>query len=185
MIVAYDSSENEYCGWTHDSGTSWKALATVTKDGISISEAATTQMSPGYAFWLVRSAPTPYFYLVGRYTGGGFANEISGGTTSAPVSTLVANPTMCDVAINDIDWQGKPLSTDTIVIPGEGVAPLSLTWRNGAWGYTERVYDPDKGKIVTTRKTDSVIPAGTGFWYTRRGEGFSITWPLVWPEVTE
>ena len=185
MIVAYDSSEKEYCGWTHESGTSWKALTTVTKDGISISEAETTQMSPGYAFWLVRSAPTPYFYLVGRYTGGGFAAEISGGTASAPVSTLVANPTMCDVAINDIDWQGMPIEGDTIVIPNEGAAPYSLLWRNGAWSYTLRERDPVTGKVKTKRVTDIVVPAGTGFWYTRRGEGFSITWPTSWPETTE
>ena len=185
MIVAYDSAEKQYCGWTHDSGTSWKALTTVTKDGISISEAATTQMSPGYAFWLVRSAPTPYFYLVGRYTGGGFAAEIAGGTTANPGATLVANPTMCDIKVNDIDWQGKPLANDKITIPREGVAPLDLTWRNGAWGYTDRRYDPEKDKLVNVRVTDITIPAGTGFWYIRRDEGFTIVWPLVWPEATE
>ena len=185
MIVAYDSAENEYCGWTRDSGTSWKSMATVTKDGITISEADTTQMSPGYAFWLVRSAPTPYFYLVGRYTGGGFAAEIAGGTTADPAATLIANPTMCDIKVNDIDWQGKPLANDKITIPREGVAPLDLTWRNGAWGYTDRRYDPEKDKLVNVRVTDVTIPAGTGFWYIRRDEGFTIVWPLVWPDATE
>jgi hypothetical protein len=185
MIVAYDSAENEFCGWRRDSGTSWKALTTVTKDGISISEAATTQMSPGYAFWLVRSAPTPNFYLVGRYTGCGYAAEIVGGSVADPGATLVANPTMGDVAINDIDWQGKPLANDTITVPREDLAPLTLTWRSGKWGYTDRRYDPENDKIVSTRVTDVTIPAGTGFWYTRRGESFTITWPLAWPEATE
>ncbi len=188
MIVAYDAAENEYCGWRRDSGTSWKALTTVTQDGISISEAETTQMTPGYAFWLIRANPgsasaTNHFYLVGRYTGGEYASEIAGGTTASPTATLIANPTLGDVAINDIDWQGKPGTTDTITVPREGLAPFTLTWRSGAWGYSHAVYDPAKGRIVPTRVTDVTIPAGTGFWYTRRGEGFIIAWPRVWPDA--
>ena len=185
MIVAYDNATGKYNGWSYDSGSAWKAFASVTLDGVEVKEAETTQFAPGDAFWLARSKPTGNFYLVGRYTGCGYAAEIVGGTTAEPGATLVANPTLGDVAINDIDWQGKPLANDTITVPREGLAPLTLTWRKGAWGYTDSRYDPQKGRIVSTRVTDVTIPAGTGFWYTRRGEGFTITWPLAWPDVAQ
>ena len=68
--------------------------------------------APGDAFWLARSKPTGNFYLVGRYTGCGYAAEIVGGTTTEPGATLVANPTLGDVAINAIDW---PLAWPDVV----------------------------------------------------------------------
>ena len=190
MILAYTGSNDFYNAWTHDSGTAWKALATVSTKGVSIAEAETTQFAPGSAFWLARSNPTTgsstnHFYLVGRYTGGEYASEIAGGTTTNPKATLIANPTMCDIKVNDIDWLGKPLANDKITIPREGVAPLDLTWRNGAWSYTYRTYDPRTDRTIAVRVTDVTIPAGTGFWYVRRGEGFTIAWPRVWPDAAQ
>ena len=186
------ADQESYDGWELDANGLWHAIGTARLDASGVGtfsvadEPGDRTVPRGSAFWLVRKAPSATsFFLYGQFDDAAITNAIAGGTTQVPAYTMLAPPGLSAVAINDIDWQGKPLANDTIAIPREGLAPLTLTWRRRAWGYAHSAYDPDKGKIVTTRVTDIVVPAGTGFWYTRRGEGFTITWPLVWPEAAE
>jgi hypothetical protein len=58
---------------------------------------------------------------------------------------------------------------DVIRIPNEKKVPHNLTWneKTMTWGRW----------VKQEWKDDAVIPAGTGFWYMRRGEAFEISLP--------
>jgi hypothetical protein len=135
--------------------------------------AGADRFAPGKAFWLVRTAPGPYIYLVGRYTGEDYLFELDGGTAAEPGNTLVANPTFFDIDLNDlefVDGDGKPASPaagDRIVT--QDVAGMqTIYFRNANTGRWGRNVLTKVGKRTTKVFTeDGMIPAGTGFWYMR------------------
>jgi hypothetical protein len=180
MILAYDPASGDFNGWTYASDKSWDALQTVTVNGVSVREAKTTELSPGDAFWLMRpepstpgnANPTNYIYLVGRYTGGAYATDIAGGTTEEAASTLVANPTMYDIDLNQLRFTvGEPAPGDWITVQNLA-GQQTIYFRNPAnteWG---RNIQTKVGKrIVTVWTSGGTIPSGTGFWYKRTAEG--------------
>ena len=173
LIVSYNAASGSFAGWKNAGENGWEALATLTTNGVSLVPAATAQLPRGNAFWLARSAPSGYFYLVGRYDGGEYevVLEVAGGDEAG--NTLCANPTMEDVDLNDIefiDGDGNPATPDKddrITIQdaqGHGVD----YFRNAAntqWG---RDLPKGRRKVFTPGGT---VPAGTGFWYKRAGGG--------------
>ena len=133
------------------------------------------RFEPGKAFWLVRSAPAKYFYLIGRYTGEDYVVELQGGSKAEPGHTLVANPTMFDIALNDLEFvdgngaAATPADTDRIVVQTASGLQLSYTRKDGKWG---RIVATKNGRRITQSwVVGGTIPAGTGFWYERTGSG--------------
>ena len=179
LILAYNAATTNFNVWTRSQtkGEEWTALTTVTKSGITVSEATTNRFALGKAFWLVRQAPGDYIYLVGRYTGEDYVFDLEGGTVAEPGHTLVANPTMFDVDLNDlvfVDGAGNaatPAAGDRIVTQNNS-GLQTIYYRNKAnteWGrnVTTRV----NGRPRQTWSKGGTIPSGTGFWYNRAGEG--------------
>ena len=173
-IMAYKT--RNFMGWTHLSGNDWDSLTSVTKSGLYESSANETRFSQGEAFWLQRTNPDGYYYLLGRCTGTDYVIELEGGTTNAPGHTLVANPTMFDVALNDlkfVDGEGntaRPAANDRIVfqdIAGHQTI-YSPNATNSSWG---RIVPTKVGRRIQNVWTeDGTNTVGTGFWYYRTAE---------------
>ena len=173
-IHAYVTSNSTFRVWERKDDGDWNAPATVTTRGVSESTADASTLEPGKAFWLVRTAPGPYINLVGRYTGEDYVIGLEGGTAKAPGHTLVANPTMFDVALNDlvfVDDEGNPAAPDIgdqIVfqdISGmQTIYSLNAT-NTTAWG---RIVPKKVGRRIKYEWTeDGTNTVGTGFWYSR------------------
>ena len=178
MILSYNAVSSNFNVWARSQDKEeWKALTTVTKQGISVSAAESDRFAPGKAFWLVRNAPGSYIYLIGRYTGEDYVTALEGGTTNAPGHTLVANPTFNDVDLNSlvfVDGEGNaatPAVDDRILVMN--IAGLqTIYYRNAAntqWG--RNVTQTVKGRRKQVWVEGGTIPAGTGFWYNRTAEG--------------
>ena len=175
LILAYNSADSNFNVWARSQtrGDEWTPLATVTKSGLSVAAAESSRFAPGRAFWLVRSAPGPYIYLVGRYTGQDYVFDLAGGTAAAPGFTLVANPTMYDIDLNDlvfVDGEGnaaEPAVGDSIIV--QDAAGLQTRYYrdsgNAKWGRSKQVRVGRR--TVTQWHEGGVIPSGTGFWYNR------------------
>ena len=107
------------------------------------------------------------FFLIGQYSDTKQTLTIEAGTTDNAVCTLVPNPSLKSVKVNDYKWNGNPMEGDMIRIPNEKKSALVLRWKNGAWG-----------RIASGKwKTDTEVPAGTGFWYMRCGAAFEVELP--------
>ncbi len=168
MILAYDAESQDFNAWARSQtkADEWNALLALR--GVSVAEAATNRFAPGQAFWLVRSAPGDYIYLIGRYTGDQYSAAITGGTGEDPGFTMVANPTMADVALNDLVFEaGSPAAGDRIVV--QDAAGFQRAYvRNAANSEWGRHVSAKSGDAVTqTWDNDDTVPSGTGFWYVR------------------
>ncbi|MBQ6914208.1 MAG: hypothetical protein IJQ65_00695 [Kiritimatiellae bacterium] len=183
MILSYNSATSNFNVWARSDakGGEWNPLTTVTKKGLSVATAASSRFAPGRAFWLVRSAPSPYIYLVGRYVGGSYTETLASGTAKNPGYTLCGNPLMSDVDLNEfvfLDDEGRataPGVTDRIVV--ETAAGVQMTYfRNAAntvWG--RNVSTKVNGRMRPVWREGGSIPAGTGFWYMNRsGRAFRL-----------
>lgn len=175
--------------WTLQSDGTWGSVTTVgTLPGdanyqfVAVATDADKQTVPrGNAVWVARQnpladgRPKPYF-LVGQYAPGAVDITIAGGAAKSPAYTQVAVPDYCGFRINDLDWGANPGSQDMITIPS-GAMTIVLYWVNGSWGSYQPVWDE---KVQRKRNTfvpyDDLIPAGTGFWYTRRAGAFTLKW---------
>ena len=102
--------------------------------------------------------------------------DLEGGSADDPGHTLVANPTMFDIALNDlvfVDGEGAaatPAAGDRIVT--QNISGLqTIYFRNantGRWGRNVPTKVGKRTKNVWTE--DGVVPAGTGFWYMRTSD---------------
>ena len=176
-IYAYETSSGTFRAWERKADGGWSTNVTVTVKGISeCPSAEEATFEPGRAFWLVRNAPGPYIYLVGRYTGEDYVTELEGGTTAAPGHTLVANPTFHDIDLNElafVDAEGDtatPAAKDRIMVMN--IAGLqTIHFRNAAnteWGHNVTTNYRGRTKQVWTK--GGTIPSGTGFWYMRTSD---------------
>ena len=159
-----------YRKWNwNKNGKIWSGAITVTYNGVVPAvEASEQSLQRNSAVWVIRNDPAAKpFFLIGQYSDAPIALRIEGGTADSPVCTLVPNPSLEAVKVNDYNWNEKPVDGDIIRIPNEKKAPLVLRWKNGEWGRLA------SGKW----KNDTEIPAGTGFWYMRCGEAFDMVLP--------
>ena len=179
-IFAWDTNGPSFHGWAFELGTQWSAIASGASDGIPVTSTSATEFPRGSAFWLVRNTPTnEYIYLVGRYDGGSYSVALAGGSTNAPGFTMVANPTMGDIAaLNDlvfVDGSGDPAAPadgDRIVIQdAAGFQKVYVRYAaNTEWG---RWISRKSEGLVTQEwvNDDGTVPSGTGFWYVRTATG--------------
>ena len=173
-IHSYVTSNGTFNVWERKSDGGWKNLVTVTTEGVSeYPPAEVATLEQGKAFWLVRNAPGPYIYLVGRYTGEDYITELEGGTAAEPGHTLVANPTFFDVSLNDlvfVDGEGNPATPakdDLIVF--QDISGMNMTYyrdeANEKWGRT--AFKKVGRRIQQEWVEDGTNTVGTGFWYYR------------------
>ncbi len=135
----------------------------------------------GTATWVERDGRRIPYFLVGQYFNGDIRVPIQEGTSGAPASTMVTNPNLTAIGVNEIDWGANPAADDRIHIPTDTDKPLTLRWKNGSWGQSV----VDRAKMKNIWKNDYTIPAGTGIWYVRRGGAFTITVPIKYPDFGE
>lgn len=174
-LYVYD---NGYTAWKLES-TGWVAANTVsTSEGITISPgAAEKSLSAGSAIWL--SFPeTPGSAINVSFYGKVAASTnttIAAGTDSAPVSTLVCNPTGATISGSDL---AAKLS---FVQPKDKIIPLNSTF-GGYYSYSSK-YSCWKKVIGTTVDKESVglpdVEANGGFWYVRE-KGNTTDGSIVW-----
>ena len=142
---------------------------------ISEKEPAVDRPIPrGTGLWLLRTDPQTEdeewkpFYLFGQWTKGGALVKIDGGTTGTN-SVMVAHPGCTrDLAINtDIRWDGVS-AEDTLSIPNGTDAASVALWdaAEGKWWKSKTVRSGRR--VISSRDYDITVPAGQGFWYTRR-----------------
>ena len=171
-ILAYNTASN-FQGWAHASGTAWNPIPAGESDGVAVVTTNTTRFARGDAFWLVRTNPGECIYLVGRYTGDEYTAALAGGAPAAPAYTLVANPTMSGIDLDDlvfVDGSGDPATpaTGDRIVLQDAAGFQKFYVRNAGnteWGrYVSTKVD---GQIVQTWTTDGAVPSGTGFWYVR------------------
>jgi hypothetical protein len=175
MIVSYNQSSGLFNAWTLDTKSIWDEIATVSTNGVTVEKADDAKLPRGNAFWLVRSNPSEYIYLVGRYTGEDYVFDLEGGNTGEPGHTLVANPTMFDVPLNDlvfVDGAGNaaaPADGDRIIF--QDIAGMQTIYyldkTTKKWGRT--VFKKVGSRIKQTWTEDGTNTVGTGFWYYRTG----------------
>ena len=162
----------------------WEGAQTVTREAVLPETAASAySLKRNSAVWVTRNKPDEKpFFLIGQYSSEVQKLKIEAGTDANPVCTLVPNPSLTAVALNDSVWKWgtNPLGNnkDLIRIPNGNKAPLLVQWNGTEWG--RHVNEGRK----TVWKNDVTIPAGTGFWYMRCGGEFEITLPASAP-VTE
>lgn len=161
--------------WNKTGGV-WTGEITVTgTEVVDASEASERQLSRNSSVWVTRRNPAAKpFFLIGQYSSAPVTLHIAGDSSDAPeaVCTLVPNPSLEAVKVNDFKWNGRPSTNDIIRIPNEKKAPHVLRWENGEWG---RLAGGEW-------KNDTKVPAGTGFWYMRCGEPFEIELPSTRPD---
>ena len=152
--------------WNETGNRQWDESTTVTTSGASSApKASEYPLERNSAVWVTRAATNKPFFLIGQYAAGEQKLTIAAGAEKNSVCTLVPNPSLEDVKVNDYEWGSNPHKDDLIRIPNGQNVPILLQWKNGAWG--RWVYNP-----ATYRSewcTDQKIPAGTGFFYQRCG----------------
>ena len=93
---------------------------------------------------------------------------------------MITNPSFSPLAINDIDWGGKPSTSDVVWIPSEKGISTVLRWAKDSsdgkmkWG----TYVLDLATFSSRFKSDWTVPAGMGFWYNRKGAAFTVKLPV-------
>ena len=159
-----------YRKWEWNKGAKkWNGAISVTRSAVvPASEASEQDIPRNSAVWVTRNDPAAKpFFLIGQYSDAKQTLTIEAGTPGNAVCTLVPNPSLKPVRVNDYKWNGRPVEGDLIRIPNEKKSALALRWKNGEWG-----------RIASGKwKTDTEVPAGTGFWYMRCGAAFEIELP--------
>ena len=129
----------------------------------------------GLGLWLIRQNPKDGevwkpVYLYGQYATGGQVVTVER-TDGDMESILVAHPTCREIALNDkndVTWTNVA-SDDILSIPNGTDAPDYAHWNGTQW-YILKPVRTARG-IKNTQVTDIKVPAGQGFWYSRRAEG--------------
>ena len=180
-LKAYDSTSRKYRTWTLDENKTWVADTVV--GGAAQTAADDQKINRGEGVWLTRQDASQPIYLVGGATANEAVQETpleKAESEEKPAWNIVASPSVEPADAAELLGEN---TADMIVIPTDG-APKTYYYNEakGGWGYnsTKIVYKNGVavGVATTFKKTDTKVPAGTGFWYlnSRTDEGAKITW---------
>ena len=174
--------------WEMEKGR-FEPFSAVKADGdtVEVADAAESPLVPGRAVWVSRTDHGKPFTLIGQFSGEAVTNTVAGSTVDEKGKTVVgctmiANPSLGAIKVNDIDWGGNPADGDTIEIPplADGKASTRLKWypKLGMWGgmAPTLTWNATTLRYEAAVPTNHEIPAGLGFWYYRAsGSAFSVT----------
>ena len=175
------TGDGVYQKYTVDSSGNWtNAAATITRSGTVVTPpACERELVRGNAVWIKREDTSKPYFLVGQYAGGDVVTSVAGSSDgSTAACTMITNPNLTDMDINDFTWGSNPTSKDVVWIPNGKKTPITLRWKNGKWGK----YVVDTVLMESVWKTDFTVPSGTGFWYNRYGPAFNVTIPFNGPD---
>lgn len=159
-------------------------METVAEYERELAGANVTKISRGNAVWLRRQHPVDAdgnprpFWLYGQSVTTPVENVVAAPTgTQKYATTLLGNPYVRPVRVNDLKFEGTISTSDKIFIPNGTSTPKVLIYVKNRWRYTyaEKLED---GSVRNAYDYNVVIPAGLGFWIDRRGKTpLKITWP--------
>ena len=178
-LVRVANNGHVYQGWSWNSDSKkWEGLTTATtREVVSPQDPESHQLSRNNVTWVTRSNPTDKpFFIIGQYSPDDITLTIAAGAEKAPVCTLVPNPSLEPVKINDYPWGENPHEDDQIRIINEKQAPVLLFRYDNKW-VTWLVGDDN----IPYLEENITIPAGQGFWYQRCGSAFELKLPASKP----
>ena len=180
-LVRVANNGHVYQSWSWNSeAKKWEGLTTATaREVVSPQDPENHQLSRNNVTWVTRSKPTEKpFFIIGQYSPDDITLTVAAGSERNPVCTLIPNPSLKTVKINeDYDWGDKPHEYDQIRIINENEAPIELIWHQGKWVCW--FVDENNSSYLTD---DISIPAGHGFWYHRCGDSsFELKLPTSKP----
>ena len=127
----------------------------------------------GSAVWLTRADPSQPIYLVGGVSDEKASVTLASGTES-PSWSLVGSTGTEPVNVAEVLGDNHE---DKVTVPTATI-PKNYEYVEGkGWGYWDtETYTDTKGRkrVRKVFKTDTTIPAGTGFWYQNSGEAQTI-----------
>ena len=175
---------SSYDTWTYgEGGLTPSTTFIVGSDGVTSTEpppAAEKTLARGSGVWLERAGETPEaLHLVGEYSAEKAEINIASGSAPEPSWNLVGAPSLTSIDLNEV--VGKPASaSDRIVVPIPGGMQRNYTYKykneKGEWGYSD-AEKLSNGRVRTFHNTtNSVVPAGIGFWYLGSGSAATIKW---------
>ena len=163
------------------SGGAWSPVA-VSEAGQTVSsgDAASAAIARGQAFWFVKKDySAPYdLYLYGQESATASATStITVGTSSTPVYSLVASPSVATNNLNSATFSFTPNAADEIRMPRYNLPDLIYTYKaEQGWGTEVKVQIGSTGRYKKTWQAGCLIPPGNGFWYVSKGGSGTITW---------
>lgn len=186
-------------------GENWIPASTVTVDELGVGRIAVVadnddddgddythskRIARGYGMWVHRQNPVDAngkaipFWIYGQSTHTPITTVITAPTSSGEVvSTMLGNPYAQSMKVKDIKFVGSINSKDAIWFysPNGEITRLSSVvhpvTKKRYWRCAKSVYNAESGKVDTVYTDDVEIPAGTAFWYDRRGSGdLRIDW---------
>ncbi|MBO7721141.1 MAG: hypothetical protein J6T01_01905, partial [Kiritimatiellae bacterium] len=140
-----------------------------------------SSLALGKSVWVSRATHSKPFFVVGQYCGDPVEVTIAGGTKKTPGSTMVTNPNLTELALNDIDWGENPnpgVAGDEIEIPleADGTTSYRLFWNATKKQWGRNVPKRVGSRYVQTFETGFTVKPGMGFWYYRVSEEpFTVT----------
>jgi len=165
-----------------------RMLFTADDDGDDDYYETSTRIKRGNGLWLRRQKPLDAegkirpFWLYGQSVTGEVTTVVAGtnGLNATVCSTMIGNPYAEDVVLNSLTFQGKIESGDRIKIHTSTGINRDLTYVAGAGkGWRESTTVVVNGRKRNVYSFSTVIPAGTAFWYDRRGNAdLTIKWPV-------
>lgn len=170
-LHVYNSSSDGYDTWELDASKNWTPVQRFGGTVTTPSGADEATVARGKAFWLEQSSNAAV-YLYGNYDATAVTTVLDKGSSDADVWNLVASPKAADFDINNISGNGA----DKIIVPTAS-APKKYTRQNNKWGYNKLVVQQNGMLKVEREENDTVVPAGSGFWYiSGSSESPSISW---------
>lgn len=147
--------------------------------------AKSTRIARGRGLWLYRQKPLDEagnirpIWLYGQSVTTEVTTVVSAPKgTNTVQSTLLGNPYAEDVVLNRLVFAGTIDPGDRIKIHVADGLNRDLVYVSGK-GWREYVTRVVNGVKQSGYTYQTVIPAGTAFWYDRRGkDDLTITWPL-------
>ena len=167
-----------------DSQTTWEPYLAAIADDDKV-----TKIARGNAVWLRRQHPTANgqpkpFWIYGQSVSTPVSNEVAPPSGGAKyMTTLLGNPYVFPVKINDLKFSVTPDSRDRIFVPDGTLTPKTLMYTSKGWRCTYSV--TENGVTRSAYDYNVEVPAGLAFWYDRRGTSpMTITWDAT-PKSTE
>lgn len=170
----YYYNGSTYYRWLLSADKKWTPSATTKEQGgksvTAEAPGGTYGVARGKGLTIVRQNPSAEIWLYGQADATAISSTVAPGTSSAPVYSLIANPTTADKNIKTLGGSvgDQILLNDKTLYTKDSTG--WYTWKVGATvanlPFTPKVKDYD----------NCVIPAGQGAWYVSVGGNPAIEW---------